>query len=174
LITSMLIVPARDGARLAADLHQLGGDAARPILLIRTPYGKQAYHDEPLVAKAVDRGYAVVVQDVRGRYASDGVFDPYRHEGLDGYDSIEWLAQRRWCNGCVATAGLSYPGAVQWLAAVESPPHLVCAFPRCAFHRRGSSSTSAAPSIFHGCRGRRSISRRTIGGGAAWRPVRRP
>ena len=133
MITSALTVQARDGARLAADLHQPAGDARRPVLLIRTPYGKQGYHDEPLVAKAVDRGYAVVVQDVRGRYASDGVFDPYRHEGIDGFDTIEWLARQPWSTGRIATAGLSYPGAVQWLAAVEAPPHLVCAFPAMCF-----------------------------------------
>lgn len=133
MITSPLTVPARDGARLAADLHHAGADAAGPVLLIRTPYGKQAYHDEPLVAKAIERGYAVVVQDVRGRYASDGVFDPYRHEGLDGYDTIEWVAKQAWCNGRIATAGLSYPGAAQWLTAVEAPPHLVCAFPAMCF-----------------------------------------
>jgi uncharacterized protein len=133
LITSTLLVPARDGARLAADLHRLPGDARRPVLLIRTPYGKQGYHDEPLVAHAVERGYAVVAQDVRGRYASDGVFDPYRHEGVDGFDTIEWLARQPWATGRIATAGLSYPGAAQWLAAIEAPPHLVCAFPAMCF-----------------------------------------
>ena len=86
-----------------------------------------------MVAKAVERGYAVVVQDVRGRYDSDGTFDPYKHEGHDGYDTIEWLAAQSWSNGRVATVGLSYPGAVQWLAAVEAPPHLVCAFPAMCF-----------------------------------------
>jgi putative CocE/NonD family hydrolase len=133
LITSSLTIRARDGARLAADLYQPGGESAGPVLLVRTPYGKQGYRDEPLVSKAVERGYAVVVQDVRGRYASDGMFDPYKHEGLDGYDTIEWLAQQPWSNGRIATAGLSYPGAVQWLAAVEAPPHLVCAFPAMCF-----------------------------------------
>ncbi len=133
MIASGLTVPARDGARLAADLYSPGGDGPRPVLLIRTPYGKQGYRDEPLVAKAVERGYAVVVQDVRGRYASDGMFEPYKHEGLDGYDTIEWLAQQPWSTGRIATAGLSYPGAVQWLAAVEAPPHLVCAFPAMCF-----------------------------------------
>ena len=133
MITSTLTVPARDGVRLASDLHHGGGDSPRPVILIRTPYNKQAYREEPLVVHAVDRGYAVVVQDVRGRYASDGVFDPYRHEGVDGYDAIEWLASQAWSNGRIATAGLSYPGAAQWLAAVEAPPHLVCAFPAMCF-----------------------------------------
>lgn len=105
----------------------------RPVLLIRTPYGKQGYRNESLVARAIERGYAVVVIDVRGRYTSAGDFDAYRHEGRDGYDAIEHVAAQPWSNGRVATAGLSYPGAVQWLAAVESPPHLACAFPAMCF-----------------------------------------
>jgi putative CocE/NonD family hydrolase len=85
------------------------------------------------VRKAVERGYAVFVQDVRGRYASDGDFDPYRQDGRDGYDTVEWLAAQPWTNGRIGTAGLSYPGAVQWLLAVEAPPHLVCIFPAMCF-----------------------------------------
>jgi putative CocE/NonD family hydrolase len=75
----------------------------------------------------------VVVQDVRGRYGSDGDFDPYRQDGRDGYDTVEWLASQPWCSGRVAGSGLSYPGAVQWLAAVEAPPHLACIFPAMCF-----------------------------------------
>jgi hypothetical protein len=128
-----LSIPVRDGVVLAGDLHVAAGDARRPGLLIRTPYGRQQYRDDSMVAKAVERGYAVVVQDVRGRHESAGAFDPYRHEGHDGFDTIEWMAAQPWCNGRVATAGLSYPGAVQWLAAVETPPHLTCAFPAMCF-----------------------------------------
>jgi putative CocE/NonD family hydrolase len=123
----------RDRTLLRADLHLPAGEGRRPVLLIRTPYGRQGYREDSLVAKAVERGYAVVVQDVRGRYGSDGDFDPYKREGHDGYDTIEWIAAQPWSNGRVATAGLSYPGAVQWLAAVEAPPHLVCAFPAMCF-----------------------------------------
>jgi putative CocE/NonD family hydrolase len=126
----------RDGVGLAADLHRPEGAAAgarHPTLLFRTPYGKSGYRDEALVAAALARGYAVFVQDVRGRYASQGAFDPYRQEGRDGYDTIEWIAAQPWSDGKVATAGLSYPGAVQWLAAIEAPPHLVCAFPAMCF-----------------------------------------
>ena len=80
-------------------------------------------------AEAIARGYAVVVQDVRGRYGSDGEYEPYRHEGRDGYDTIEWAARQPWSNGGVGTFGLSYPGAVQWLAAVERPPPLKAMVP---------------------------------------------
>ena len=128
-----LRIPLRDGLKLGADLYVPAGDAARPVFLIRTPYNKQGHHDSTLVAQALQRDYAVVVSDVRGRYSSEGDFDAYRHEGLDGFDTIEWVAAQPWSNGRVATAGLSYPGAVQWLAAVEAPPHLVCAFPAMCF-----------------------------------------
>ncbi len=129
-----LRIPLRDGVVLAADLHTASGTSTRhPVLLIRTPYGRHGYRDESLVAHAVQRGYHVVVADVRGRYESGGDFDAYRHEGRDGYDLIEAIAAEPWAIGRVATAGLSYPGAVQWLAAVEAPPHLVCAFPAMCF-----------------------------------------
>jgi uncharacterized protein len=128
-----LRIPLRDGLTLGADVYGPRGGGGQPILLIRTPYGKQGYRDESLVARARERGYVVVVADVRGRYTSDGDFDAYRHEGLDGYDAIEWLARQSWSTGRIATAGLSYPGAVQWLTAVESPPHLACAFPAMCF-----------------------------------------
>jgi putative CocE/NonD family hydrolase len=81
----------------------------------------------------VERGYAVVVQDVRGRYKSDGEFRPYEHDGRDGYDTIEWAAHQPWSNADVGTFGLSYPGAVQWLAAVEDPPHLKAMVPAMTF-----------------------------------------
>jgi putative CocE/NonD family hydrolase len=123
----------RDGVTLRGDLYQPDADERRPVILIRTPYGKDGYRDDSLARKAVDRGFAVFVQDVRGRYASDGEFDPYRQEGRDGYDTVEWLATQAWSNGRIGTAGLSYPGAVQWLLAVEAPPHLACMFPAMCF-----------------------------------------
>jgi len=105
-----------------------------PTLVYRTPYGKHAALDgSTTFAHAVARGYAVVVQDVRGRYASDGEFRPYENEGRDGYDTIEWAARQPWSNGRIGTFGLSYPGAVQWLAALESPPHLEAMVPAMTF-----------------------------------------
>ena len=79
------------------------------------------------------RGYAVVLVDVRGRYGSEGAFVPYANEGRDGYDTIEWAAAQPWSTGEIGTFGLSYPGAVQWLAAVESPPHLKAMVPAMTF-----------------------------------------
>jgi uncharacterized protein len=119
----------------------LRADVLRPVdagtfstLVYRTPYGKDTAQDEyTTFQRAVERGYAVVIVDVRGRYHSDGEFRPYENEGRDGYDTIEWAAKQPWSNGSVGTFGLSYPGAVQWLAAVESPPHLKAMVPAMTF-----------------------------------------
>ena len=127
-------VTMRDGIVLRADVWRPRGAGPFPVLLYRTPYGKSAAQsDYTTFGKAVERGYAVVMQDVRGRFASDGEFEPYRHEGRDGYDTIEWAARQPWSNGSVGTFGLSYPGAVQWLAAVEGPPHLRAMVPAMTF-----------------------------------------
>ncbi|HEU5041619.1 MAG TPA: CocE/NonD family hydrolase [Gemmatimonadales bacterium] len=126
-------VPLRDGVILRADLHRPAGDGRFPVLVYRTPYGRAETPPDPLVREAVARGYAVVLQDVRGRYGSDGTFEPYRQEGRDGYDTIEWAARQPWSNGAVGTFGLSYPGAVQWLAAVERPPSLRAMVPAMTF-----------------------------------------
>jgi uncharacterized protein len=127
-------VPMRDGVILRADLLRPRGDGSFPVLVYRTPYGKEpALQEYTTFRHAVEHGYAVVVQDVRGRYASDGEFRPYENEGHDGYDTIEWAARQPWSNGAVGTFGLSYPGAVQWLAAVENPPHLKAMVPAMTF-----------------------------------------
>jgi hypothetical protein len=124
----------RDGVVLRANVL-LPSDSGRfPTLVYRTPYNKEsALRGYKSFEKAVARGYAVVLQDVRGRYASDGEFTPYQTEGRDGFDTIEWAAQQPWSDGNVGTFGLSYPGAVQWLAAVENPPHLKAMVPAMTF-----------------------------------------
>ena len=123
-------VAMRDGVVLRADVFRPTPSGRFPTLVYRTPYDrKRAAEDYTTVKAAVGRGYAVVMQDVRGRYGSTGEFEPYRHEGQDGYDTIEWAAAQPWSDGKVGTFGLSYPGAVQWLAAVESPPHLLAMVP---------------------------------------------
>lgn len=126
-------VPAvmRDGVILRADVRRPDRDGRHPVLIFRTPYDKDEgdADNEKTFAEAVRRGYVMVIQDVRGRYASDGGFVAYQNEGKDGYDTIEWAAQQPWSDGRVGTFGLSYPGAVQWLAAVENPPHLKAMVP---------------------------------------------
>ena len=133
-IENDVAVPMRDGVLLRADVLRPDTGGPFPVLVYRTPYGKQnARTDYQTFVHAVERGYAVVIQDVRGRYRSDGAFRPYENEGRDGYDTIEWAARQSWSNGAVGTFGLSYPGAVQWLAAVESPPHLKAMVPAMTF-----------------------------------------
>lgn len=124
----------RDGVVLRADVWRPSASGRFPVLVYRTPYDRRgAQGERSTVARAAARGYAVVVQDVRGRYGSDGEFEPYRSEGRDGYDTIEWAAAQTWSDGSVGTFGLSYPGAVQWLAAMESPPHLKAMVPAMTF-----------------------------------------
>jgi uncharacterized protein len=129
-------IAMRDGVVLRAEVLRPApaGEGRFPTLVYRTPYGAHASVEEDTIfRRAVDRGYVVVVQDVRGRYRSDGEFRPYEHDGKDGYDTIEWAAAQPWSDGNVGTFGLSYPGAVQWLAAVESPPHLRAMVPAMTF-----------------------------------------
>ena len=136
VVESNVAVPMRDGVVLRADVYRPAGEGRWPVLVMRTPYGKDgAASDgsEPTILRGARSGYAVVVQDVRGRYHSDGDFNPYRNEGKDGYDTIEWAAEQPWSNGKVGTFGLSYPGAVQWLAAMEAPPHLASMSPAMTF-----------------------------------------
>lgn len=120
-------VPMRDGVTLSADVYRpLANDKRFPLLLVRSPYLSKA-QDKPIEAARyfAERGYAYALMDVRGRGDSDGQFQPYRNDGRDGYDAIEWLAAQPWCDGQVGTLGGSYLGQVQWLAALEQPPHLV-------------------------------------------------
>lgn len=129
-------VPMRDGAILRADVYRPDAAGKFPVLVMRTPYGKDGALEsggEDTISRAPRAGYAVVVQDVRGRFNSDGEFRPYHQEGKDGHDTIEWAAVQSWSNGRVGTFGLSYPGAVQWLMAMETPPHLVSVFPAMTF-----------------------------------------
>ena len=121
-------VPMRDGIMLSADIYRPidSSDKSRkyPVILTRTPYMKLS---ERMLAPAkffAERGYVFVAMDVRGRGDSDGTFVPYFNEGHDGYDAIEWCASQLWSDGNVGTIGSSYPGCIQWLAALQKPPHL--------------------------------------------------
>ena len=124
----------RDGAALPADVYLPDGPGPHPTLLSRTPYDKSGLTGPRFVSidalTATQRGFAVVVQDVRGRHNADGRFITFKHESSDGYDAIEWVASQSWCNGKIGTYGASYLGATQWLAAKASPPHLAAMVPR--------------------------------------------
>jgi putative CocE/NonD family hydrolase len=122
-----LRIPMRDGVKLAADIYFPVGVAKAPVILTRTPYGKE---DGKLRAQFwARRGYIRVIQDVRGRFASEGEWEALIHERSDGYDTVEWLARQPWSTGKVGMIGGSYLGWVQWLAAIEHPPHLTTIIP---------------------------------------------
>jgi putative CocE/NonD family hydrolase len=112
----------RDGVVLRADVYHAAGDAKYPVLLQRTPYNKVGAGD--FARRAVARGFMVVIQDVRGRYNSDGDWYPFKYESNDGYDAVEWAAALPNSSGKVGMFGGSYVGATQMLAAVAQPPHL--------------------------------------------------
>jgi len=125
-------VPMRDGVRLYGDLYRPKREGKFPVLVVRTPYGVQRDGVHQNMIQFAQRGYAVLVQDVRGRYESEGKWEPFRSEGNDGYDTIEWAARQPWSNGNVGTQGGSYLGHVQWRAGTQSPPSLVTMFPAVA------------------------------------------
>ena len=113
-------VPMRDGVNLSADIWlpaSSQGDGPWPALLLRTIYDNQEPRYMGWTRKFIERGYAVVVQDCRGRGDSGGEWDPYVCELNDGYDTHEWVGQQSWCDGNVGTFGLSYPGFTQTLPA---------------------------------------------------------
>ena len=125
-------VPMRDGAILPADLFLPETPGAWPALLQRTPYNRQTANATTIMLdarRAVRAGYAVVIQDTRGRYAAEGDFTPFLYEIEDGYDTVEWVAAQPWCNGRVGMFGNSYVGATQWLAVLARPPHLAAIAP---------------------------------------------
>jgi hypothetical protein len=120
-------VKMRDGMTLRGDIYRPKAEGEFPVLLQRTPYDKRGGVDFGL--KAAARGYVVVIQDVRGRYTSEGEWYPFLHESEDGYDTVEWAAALPYANGKVGMFGGSYVGATQMLAAIAAPPHLAGIFP---------------------------------------------
>lgn len=138
-----VMVPMRDGVRLATDIYLPEGNegAAWPVLLERTPYDKRgtnhadfsAADPTPLSKPDIARrfaadGYAFVLQDCRGRYASEGMFRKYLSEAEDGADTLAWIMRQPWCNGRIGTLGLSYGAHVQAALATLDPPGLAAMF----------------------------------------------
>jgi putative CocE/NonD family hydrolase len=126
-------VAMRDGVHLATDVYLPQGEGPFPTILTRMPYGKtEPYCYMPVIADHwVRQGYAAVVQDVRGKWASEGKFEPNlaANEVPDGYDTIDWIAQQDWSNGKVGMLGESYFGFTSYAGAVSGHPALVCAAP---------------------------------------------
>jgi putative CocE/NonD family hydrolase len=162
-IETDVMVPMRDGVRLATDVHRpaRGGvpvAGAFPVLLERTPYGKnnetprertardpRAKRREDVAACFVHQGYVVVIQDLRGRYRSEGRFTKYIGEANDGRDTVDWIVAQPWCNGRVGTFGLSYAAHTQTALATQRPRGLSAMFLDC-----GGFSNAFRGGIRHG------------------------
>ena len=131
-----LEVPMRDGTILRANVTRPDADGQFPVLLERTPYDKEGGSENTVGAPEfyAQRGYAVVIQDVRGRYASEGTFYPFVDDGAglnrDGYDTVEWAANQPWSDGNIGTIGGSFSGATQYRNALSRPPPLRAMFIR--------------------------------------------
>jgi hypothetical protein len=122
VIERNVAMKTRDGVTLEANIYRPAGGGSFPVLLQRTPYDKTG--GDEFGRRAALRGYMVVIQDVRGRYSSEGEWYPFKHETEDGFDTVEWAAALPHSNGKVGMFGGSYVGATQMLTAIGHPPHL--------------------------------------------------
>jgi uncharacterized protein len=125
-------IPMRDGVKLAADVYRPASAERVPVLLQRTPYGK-GFAGTSFALWAAESGYAAVIQDTRGRWASDGDSYPFIREMDDGYDTVEWAGSQPWSNGRVGMHGESYLGYTQYAAASRQPPSLKAIIPSFTF-----------------------------------------
>jgi putative CocE/NonD family hydrolase len=124
-VESGVLAKMRDGVTLRADIYRPDADGKYPVLLKRTPYNKMGSSGEIEFAhKAASQGYIVIIQDVRGRFSSDGDWYPFVNEPADGYDTVEWASALPYSDGRVGMWSGSYVGATQMLAAIAHPPHL--------------------------------------------------
>ncbi len=110
-------IPMRDGVRLYAVIYRPRERSRFPVLLIRSPYSTQHPRYVEWAERFAAHDYAVVMQDCRGRYDSEGKWRPYIDEASDGYDTQQWIGQQDWCDGSIGTFGVSYPGFTQILPA---------------------------------------------------------
>jgi putative CocE/NonD family hydrolase len=117
----------RDGVSLRADIYRPKQEGRYPVLLQRTPYNKANGADFGM--RAAEAGYVAIIQDVRGRFTSEGEWYPFKWESQDGFDTVEWAAALPYANGKVGMWGGSYVGATQMLAAIAHPPHLAGILP---------------------------------------------
>ena len=120
LVEKSLRVPMRDGVWLATDLYRNADGSAAPVLVMRLPYDKERFVS-PETMTLVQAGFHVVIQDSRGRFASQGEFHASVQEINDSVDCYTWVAQQSWCDGRIGTLGGSYVGQVQWLASPQMP-----------------------------------------------------
>ena len=122
--------PMRDGVELSSDIYKPRARGPFPTVLFRTPYSNNS---DVMIARArslANSGYACVLQDIRGRWDSDGDYYPFVNDGVDGYDTQEWIGAQEWSNGKIGMAGGSYVALVQWQSAVHGSKYLTCMAPR--------------------------------------------
>ncbi|WP_026573966.1 CocE/NonD family hydrolase [Bacillus sp. UNC438CL73TsuS30] len=134
----------RDGVILYADIYRPNEEGAFPVLLTRLPYSKDLPHYSHRYLdtnRLVENGFVVIIQDVRGRFQSEGEFQSFRQEANDGYDTVEWAASLPFSTGKVGMFGMSYYGYTQLMAATKRPPHLAAIFPAMTLNdqRNGAS-----------------------------------
>jgi hypothetical protein len=125
VVEQNVMVPMRDGVRLATDIYRPKAAGKFPALLLRTPYNKSSSFEIEDSRWWAARGYVLLNQDVRGRFASEGEYYAYRHEADDGYDTDEWIARQPWSNGRIGTLGGSYLGFTQLVQGIRGSEHLV-------------------------------------------------
>jgi putative CocE/NonD family hydrolase len=125
-VENNVTMKTRDGVALSADIYRPNADGKFPVLLDRTPYDKHrmTYAGVDFGVKAAARGYVYIIQDCRGRFASEGDWYVFKNDSQDGYDAVEWAAALPYANGKVGLVGMSYVGVTQMLAAIATPPHL--------------------------------------------------
>ncbi|MDX1615681.1 MAG: CocE/NonD family hydrolase [Candidatus Promineifilaceae bacterium] len=127
-----LRVTMSDGVALACDHYQPAAPGAHPTILIRTPYSRGGLTGTMTAWTAqrfAERGYHVIVQDVRGRFDSEGEFEPFVHEASDGRQTVDWILSQPWCNGVIGLWGQSYAGFAQWATVSQSPAGVRAIFP---------------------------------------------
>ena len=124
-----LWIPMRDGVRLYAAMYRPAVGSRFPVLLHRSPYSTQHPRYVEWAVRFAERGYAVVMQDGRGRYESEGKWRPYIDEADDGYDTQQWIGEQEWCDGTIGTFGISYPGFTQILPAPQRSQYVKALVP---------------------------------------------
>jgi len=124
-------IPMRDGVKLYADIYGPPAEGQYPVILIRLPYGIREYYTYMSAYGKywAKKGYIFVAQDVRGKWRSEGKFEPMVNEGQDGYDTLDWISNQPWCNGNIGMMGESYFSYTQWAAAITNHPNLKCFAP---------------------------------------------
>lgn len=131
IVKKNVAIPMRDGVNLYSNVYKPKAEGKFPVILTRLPYGKDEYYCfMPAIGKFWARkGYVFVAQDIRGKFTSEGEFDPLINEVEDGFDTLEWIATQPWCDGNIGMEGESYYGYTTWAGAVGGHPNLKCISP---------------------------------------------